>query len=102
MHRWFQDQFVYCLSPDCSDIFYPATVKLNHYSTVLWGRTFHNWILILVLQTLRTAISTYREHKSSWEGLMKRGMSKDFTWDHAAEQYEQIFQWAFIDRPYVM
>ncbi|AQL01916.1 Starch synthase I [Zea mays] len=55
-----------------------------------------------MLWTLRTAISTYREHKSSWEGLMKRGMSKDFTWDHAAEQYEQIFQWAFIDRPYVM
>ncbi|XP_039842531.1 starch synthase 1, chloroplastic/amyloplastic-like isoform X1 [Panicum virgatum] len=54
-----------------------------------------------MLWTLRTAISTYREHKSSWEGLMKRGMSKDFTWDHAAEQYEQIFQWAFIDQPYV-
>ncbi|GJN00849.1 hypothetical protein PR202_ga18070 [Eleusine coracana subsp. coracana] len=54
-----------------------------------------------MLWTLRTAISTYREHKSSWEGLMKRGMTKDFTWDHAAEQYEQIFQWAFIDKPYV-
>ncbi|TVU12437.1 hypothetical protein EJB05_46084, partial [Eragrostis curvula] len=54
-----------------------------------------------MLWTLRTAVSTYREHKSSWEGLMKRGMTKDFTWDHAAEQYEQIFQWAFIDKPYV-
>ncbi|OEL33344.1 Soluble starch synthase 1, chloroplastic/amyloplastic [Dichanthelium oligosanthes] len=53
-----------------------------------------------MLWTLRTAISTYREHKSSWEGLMKRGMSKDFTWDRAAEQYEEIFQWAFIDQPY--
>ena len=59
------------------------------------------WHFNDLLQTLRTAISTYREHKSSWEGLMKRGMSKDFTWDHAAEQYEQIFQWAFIDQPYV-
>jgi starch synthase len=28
-------------------------------------------------------------------------MTKDFTWDHAAEQYEQIFEWAFIDKPYV-
>jgi hypothetical protein len=36
MHRWFQDQFVHCL-PDCSDIFYTVTVKLNRYSTVLYG-----------------------------------------------------------------
>jgi starch synthase len=33
---------------------------------------------------------------------MKRGMSKDHTWDNAAEQYEQIFEWAFVDQPYVM
>lgn len=32
---------------------------------------------------------------------MKRGMSQDFTWDNAASQYEQIFEWAFIDPPYV-
>lgn len=52
-------------------------------------------------QALRLAIQTFREHKSSWEGLMKRGMSRDFTWDSAAAQYEQIFEWAFIDPPYV-
>ncbi|VAI82795.1 unnamed protein product [Triticum turgidum subsp. durum] len=55
-----------------------------------------------MLWALRTAMSTFREHKPSWEGLMKRGMTKDHTWDHAAEQYEQIFEWAFVDQPYVM
>ena len=27
-------------------------------------------------------------------------MAKDFSWNHAAEQYEQIFEWAKIDPPY--
>ncbi|XP_074570872.1 soluble starch synthase 1, chloroplastic/amyloplastic [Curcuma longa] len=53
-----------------------------------------------MLGALRMAIQTYREHKTSWEGLMQRGMSKDYTWNSAAIQYEQVFNWAFIDPPY--
>ncbi|EAZ35910.1 hypothetical protein OsJ_20213 [Oryza sativa Japonica Group] len=66
------------------------------------GWAFSPLTIEKMLWALRMAISTYREHKSSWEGLMKRGMSSDFTWDHAASQYEQIFEWAFMDQPYVM
>ncbi|XP_019054427.1 PREDICTED: soluble starch synthase 1, chloroplastic/amyloplastic isoform X2 [Nelumbo nucifera] len=54
-----------------------------------------------MLAALRVAIRTYREHKSSWEGLMKRGMERDCTWDNAAVQYEQVFEWAFSVPPYV-
>ncbi|OAY81035.1 Soluble starch synthase 1, chloroplastic/amyloplastic [Ananas comosus] len=54
-----------------------------------------------MLWALRLAILTFKEHKSSWEGLMKRAMSRDFTWDNAAAQYEQIIKWAFADPPYV-
>lgn len=72
----------------------------KHYTIWTFGVCTKN--LHRFLQALRMAISTYREHKSSWEGLMKRGMSSDFTWDHAASQYEQIFEWAFMDQPYVM
>ncbi|KAI5657660.1 hypothetical protein M9H77_26453 [Catharanthus roseus] len=54
-----------------------------------------------LLIALKIAIVTYREHKSSWEGLMKRGMSRDYSWNNAAVQYEQVFQWAFMDPPYV-
>lgn len=53
------------------------------------------------LQALKTAVRTYREHKPSWEGLMRRGMQRDCTWENAAIQYEQVFEWAFIDPPYV-
>ena len=41
-----------------------------------------------------------RNDKAAWKGLQKRGMEMDFTWNHAAEQYEQIFEWAKSDLPY--
>ncbi|KAL6954568.1 Pentafunctional AROM polypeptide [Sarracenia purpurea var. burkii] len=54
-----------------------------------------------MLEALSFAIRTYKEHKSSWEGLMKRGMERECTWDNAAVQYEQVFEWASIDPPYI-
>ncbi|XP_008783179.2 soluble starch synthase 1, chloroplastic/amyloplastic isoform X2 [Phoenix dactylifera] len=65
------------------------------------GWTFSPLSKDSMLGALTMAIETFREHKSSWEGLMKRGMSRDFTWDSAAAQYEQIFEWVFVDPPYV-
>ncbi|KAF6146064.1 hypothetical protein GIB67_033423 [Kingdonia uniflora] len=54
-----------------------------------------------MLAALRVAIVTYKDHKPSWEGLMKRGMERDYTWDNAASHYEQVFEWVFADPPYV-
>ncbi|KAJ9546247.1 hypothetical protein OSB04_025954 [Centaurea solstitialis] len=54
-----------------------------------------------MLDALRVAIETYRKHKPSWRGLMKRGMERNSSWDNAAVQYEEVFKWAFIDPPYV-
>lgn len=56
---------------------------------------------LTIWQALRNAIKTYREYKTSWEGLMKRSMEEDYTWENAATQYEQVFEWVFIDPPYV-
>ena len=46
------------------------------------------------------AVILCRNNRSEWQALMKRGMERDFTWNKAAEQYEQIFEWAKIDMPY--
>ncbi|KAM0069267.1 putative starch synthase [Helianthus debilis subsp. tardiflorus] len=54
-----------------------------------------------MLEAVRVAIKTYREHKTSWEGLMRRGMERDCSWDNVALEYEQVFQWAFMDPPYI-
>lgn len=53
-----------------------------------------------MLSGLWNAVMTYRQYKTSWEELMKRGMQRDFTWESAAAHYEQVFEWAFIDPPY--
>ncbi|XP_068665965.1 soluble starch synthase 1, chloroplastic/amyloplastic-like [Aristolochia californica] len=54
-----------------------------------------------MLGALRNAIKTYEVHKSSWEGLMRRGMLRDCSWENAAAQYEQVFSWASLDPTYV-
>ncbi|MED6135855.1 Pentafunctional AROM polypeptide [Stylosanthes scabra] len=64
------------------------------------GWTFSPLTKESMLVALRYAIQTYREYKSSWEGLMRRGMTRDYTWVNAATQYEQIIEWAFMDPPY--
>ncbi|EPS62751.1 soluble starch synthase 1, chloroplastic/amyloplastic, partial [Genlisea aurea] len=53
-----------------------------------------------LIEALGMAMGTYKQYKGSWERLMKRGMGRDCSWDSAAAQYEQVFEWAFIDPPY--
>ncbi|KAG9448233.1 hypothetical protein H6P81_014361 [Aristolochia fimbriata] len=65
------------------------------------GWTFSPLTKESMLGALGNAIKTYKEHKSSWEGLMRRGMQRNCSWDNAAVQYEQIFSWALLDPPYV-
>ncbi|RZC70866.1 hypothetical protein C5167_034013 [Papaver somniferum] len=65
------------------------------------GWTFSPLTKECMLEALRTAIGTYKEHESSWKGIMKRGMAQDYTWDNAAVQYEEVFEWAFADPPYI-
>ncbi|WOG92774.1 hypothetical protein DCAR_0312050 [Daucus carota subsp. sativus] len=54
-----------------------------------------------MIAALRTAVATYRDHKDSWDGLVKRGMERNSSWDNAAVKYEQVFEWVFLDPPYV-
>jgi len=49
------------------------------------------FLLVDYVQDLKNVVLTYRDHKSSWEGLMKRGMLRDCPWENAAIQYEQLF-----------
>lgn len=67
----------------------------------LWFMFIYDLVLIYTSQALRLAAATYREYKESWEGLMRRGMTRNYSWENAAVQYEQVFQWVFMDPPYV-
>lgn len=64
------------------------------------GWTFSPLSVEGMMGAMWTAIATYREQKDSWRGIMLRGMSSDMSWERAALQYEQVFQWALMDPPY--
>ncbi|KAJ4955953.1 hypothetical protein NE237_012736 [Protea cynaroides] len=83
---------------DTVENFHPYAEEGSSQGT---GWTFSPLSKDSMLAALRLAVGTYREHKSSWEGLIKSGMEKDYTWDKAATKYEQVIEWAFCDSPYV-
>ncbi|KAI3793999.1 hypothetical protein L1987_36624 [Smallanthus sonchifolius] len=43
-----------------------------------------------LIHALGNCLLTYREYKSSWVGIQKRGMMQDLSWDNAACQYEEV------------
>ncbi|KAJ0100024.1 hypothetical protein Patl1_21898 [Pistacia atlantica] len=62
------------------------------------GWTFDSADASKLIHALGNCLWTYRDYKESWEGLQRRGMMQDLSWDHAAEKYEEIlvtakYQW---------
>jgi len=53
-----------------------------------------------IVAAMDNALTTYREHKESWVALQERAMEQDLSWDRAAKQWEQVFEWAKIDEAY--
>ena len=42
------------------------------------------------------AITTLKHHRDDFRALQKRGMERNSSWDLAAQQYEQVFEWALV------
>ncbi|WVZ05325.1 hypothetical protein V8G54_018671 [Vigna mungo] len=62
------------------------------------GWTFESADSGKLSNALGNCLWTYREYKKSWEGLQRRGMTQDLSWDNAALQYEEVllaakYQW---------
>ena len=45
-----------------------------------------------MLWVIREAVDLYYNNKEAWRGLQKEGMTADFSWDHSAQQYLDIYQ----------
>lgn len=54
------------------------------------GWTFNRADVNEMIQALDRCLMTYRKFNSSWEGLQRRGMTKELGWDNAARQYEEV------------
>ncbi|KAL7260910.1 hypothetical protein ACSBR1_006557 [Camellia fascicularis] len=62
------------------------------------GWTFEKAETGQLIHALGNCFLTYREYKESWEGIQRRGMSQDLSWDSAAQNYEEVlvaakYQW---------
>ncbi|KAE9620016.1 hypothetical protein Lal_00040232 [Lupinus albus] len=62
------------------------------------GWTFDSAEASKLMHALGNCLWTYRDYKKSWEGLQRRGMTQDLSWDNAAQQYEEVlvaakYQW---------
>ncbi|KAL4197855.1 hypothetical protein AMTRI_Chr04g190390 [Amborella trichopoda] len=62
------------------------------------GWTFDSADSGRLIHALGNCLWTYRDYKKSWEGIQRRGMMQDLSWDNAAQQYEEVlvaakYQW---------
>lgn len=68
------------------------------YNETGLGWTFDRAETGQLIHALGNCLLTYREYKSSWEGIQRRGMMQDLSWDNVAHQYEEVlvaakYQW---------
>ncbi|XP_031396234.1 granule-bound starch synthase 2, chloroplastic/amyloplastic-like [Punica granatum] len=72
--------------------------QFNPFNESGLGWTFDSAETQKLIHALGNCLLTYREYKKSWEGLQRRGMMQDLSWDHAAQIYEEVlvaakYQW---------
>jgi starch synthase len=64
------------------------------------GWTFSPCTVEAFISALNNTLETFQHHPDSFRELQARGMARDSSWDKAAQEYEQIFEWAKFDLPY--
>ncbi|KAL2523092.1 Starch synthase 2 [Forsythia ovata] len=70
----------------------------NPFEETGLGWTFGRAETNELINALGNCLLTYRQYKKSWEGLQRRGMTQDLSWDNAAQNYEEVliaakYQW---------
>ncbi|KAK1283665.1 hypothetical protein QJS10_CPB21g00626 [Acorus calamus] len=68
------------------------------YNETGFGWTFERAEANRLIDALGNCLNTYWNYRNSWEGLQRRGMSQDLSWDNAAHLYEEVliaakYQW---------
>jgi starch synthase len=64
----------------------------NKYEKTGLGFAFQNINAHELLYTLKEAVGVYRDEPRVWDGLVRRGMESDFSWDKAARDYVALYE----------
>ncbi|KAL6009131.1 Sucrose synthase [Asimina triloba] len=72
--------------------------QFDPYNESGYGWAFDRAETHKLIDALGNCLYTYRDFKESWEGLQRRGMMQDLSWDNVAQHYEEVlvaakYQW---------
>jgi starch synthase len=56
------------------------------------GFLFENYTTKDLIETLKNAISLFKEDKKAWRKLVVNGMKKDFSWQSSAKNYVELYK----------
>ena len=64
----------------------------NEYESKGTGFSFSNYNAHEMLHMIRYAKDTYVNHRNEWNGIVKRAMECDFSWNASARDYETLYE----------
>ncbi|PKA56771.1 Starch synthase 2, chloroplastic/amyloplastic [Apostasia shenzhenica] len=75
-----------------------TVIQFDPYNETGLGWTFDRAEAGKLIDAMGNCLNTYWNYKNSWEGLQRRGMMQDLSWDNAAQRYEEVllaakYQW---------
>lgn len=56
------------------------------------GFKFEKYDAKELLKAIQRAVKMYQQHPEDWKKLMRNGMTKDFSWEHSAKKYVQLYK----------
>ena len=70
----------------------------NEFEGTGTGFSFTNYNAHEMLATVRNAERVFYDNKREWNKMVDRAMAADFSWDHSAKQYEEMYNWLIGDK----
>ncbi len=69
-----------------------TVLPYNRFEGTGRGFTFADINAYDMLWVIREAVDLYYNDKQAWRGLQREAMTADFSWDHSAQEYIDIYQ----------
>ena len=64
----------------------------NEYNSTGTGFSFANYNAHEMLYTIKYAMDVFYNHKRDWNRMVERAMTKDFSWNTSAREYEKLYE----------
>jgi starch synthase len=56
------------------------------------GFKFREYSGEAMLESLRSAVTLYRDNPEAWKTLMRNGMGQDYSWTSSAREYVKVYE----------